>query len=96
MGVADARRSAERACIKEIRVFELQTGVKCLRWEVIGYAIADSLEVVAGQAPEGFTQVYPRQGEIFTPVRGGTYEIAVVTDGVPEGPLGTKTAWVAE
>ncbi len=86
--------------VKEIRMFELQsdatgTSVRRLRWEVTGYAVANGFEVVLGQVPDRFTQVYPPPDETFKPIPGTNYEIAVVTD-VPSGePLGMKTLWVA-
>jgi hypothetical protein len=87
--------------VKEIRVFELQndatgTNVQRLRWEMTGLVVADGFEVVVGQVPNRFTQVYPAPSEVFKPISGNTYEISIVTD-VPSGePLGMKTLWVAK
>jgi len=87
--------------VKEIRVFQIQIGatgisVGSLCWEIIGYAAADGLEVVAGRVPNGFTQVYPAPYEVFRPMPGKTYGISVVTDVPPAKALGTETAWVGK
>ncbi len=89
-----------REWVKEIRVFELQTdatgtNVGRLCWEIMGLAVAEGFEIVPGQVPKRFAQIYPAEDGVFKPIPGRSYEIAVVTD-VPSGePLGMKARWVA-
>lgn len=85
-----------------VRVFEQEPGAGDMKtgrlcWEVLAttHVSAEGFKFVAGQVPRGFIQIYPPAGEIFEPVPGRTYEIAVTTSHQLAGPW-AATSWVAE
>jgi len=103
MSVVKPFGPATEESVKEIRVFESETdandrAVGRLCWEIIATTdvLAAGFELVAGQVPKDFTQIFPQPGEMFQPLPGRTYEITVVTFYPSAGPLGTKTRWVAK
>jgi hypothetical protein len=60
-------------------------------WEIRAKEPVDAkgLEVIAGQVPDGFEQIDPAAGQIFKPVKGKKYYIAVDL----ENPLAIPWVW---
>jgi hypothetical protein len=89
-----------RESIRAIRVLECD-GIylrDCeVRWEVIADrpVVAEGFEVIAGIVPTGFDQVIPRSGQVFTPIPGKNYMIAVSL-AHPLAMPWVETRWVAE
>jgi hypothetical protein len=89
--------------IRLLRVFESEkdptrTKLGRLCWEVIAEnpVLARDFEVVAGQLPKGFIQIFPSPGESFTPTPGKSYDIAVVMAHPLASPRGAMTRWIAD
>jgi hypothetical protein len=51
-------------------------------WEIVAREPikANGLVLIIGQVPDGFDQVMPAAGQIFTPVPGKEYRLEVETD----------------
>jgi hypothetical protein len=91
--------------VKEIRVFECIKGPfrdtpGQLHWEVVAASQvrAKGFELVVGQVPEDFRQVFPPPPETFKPVRGRWY-IVTVTLSDPKAGYTRVTqpkSWIAE
>lgn len=87
--------------VKRIRVFEhekaynREPGQLC--WEVLADppVLAEGFEVVTGQVPEGFRQIFPAPSETFKPVPGRWHVIAVAMAHPLAWPWET-TWWKAE
>ncbi len=94
---------APKERVRLIRVFEAEkdprgTKAERLCWEVVAETpiLAQGFEVVAGQVPKGFVQIFPPAGESFTPVPGRSYDIFVVMAHPLASPRGAPTRWIAE
>jgi hypothetical protein len=94
---------APKERVKLIRVFEPEkdpTGEKVGRlcWEVAAEppVLAQGIEVIAGQVPSGFVQIFPPAGESFTPTPGRSYDIFVVMAHPLASSRGTPTRWIAK
>lgn len=89
--------------VREIRVFESKTDaggvpVGQLCWEIVATppVIAEGFQVVVGQTPQGFIQVFPPSGETFKPIPSKGYEITVTMNHPSAWPLGARTSWIGE
>jgi hypothetical protein len=94
---------AEKERVRLIWVFDFETGVNGMKnrrlcWEIVATTEtrATGFELVAGQVPQGFAQVFPPPGETFKPVPGRAYEIRAVMAHPLASPWGAETKWVAE
>jgi len=94
---------APKERVRLIRVFQSEgrpsgTEVGQLCWEVIAETpvLAQGFEVLAGQVPKGFIQIFPPEGESFTPIPGRGYAIFVVMAHPLASPRGAGTRWIAE
>jgi hypothetical protein len=91
---------APKERVRLIRVFEFGAGTRVGRlcWEVVAETPvpAQGFEVVAGQVPKGFMQIFPPAGESFTPTPGRSYDIFVVMAHPLASPRGAPTRWIAE
>jgi len=94
---------AEKERVRVIRVFDFETDMNSLKnrrlcWEIVAATDvrAARFELVAGQVPQGFIQIFPPAGETFKPIPGRAYEITAVMAHPLASPWGVETKWVAE